>query len=184
MANAPKTKPTDERYTPIDLIECIVLGMGQVGYDPATPKHNPTNARRFTSLPDNGLETDWRALAGDSYVWLNSPFSVGNLKRWALETIKWANRGCEILQLTPVDPTTDWWDILLSGVPVCRAELKKRMRYSVPADQAKLPGGAMQPACVWYFGERPGLFEKTLEERAHFVLPLNAPPVRRAREAA
>lgn len=56
---APATKETDERGTPGWILDLVTDALGEIEYDPCTTHENPTGARFYTALPDNGLEWAW-----------------------------------------------------------------------------------------------------------------------------
>ena len=60
-------KPTDEWYTPQELIHCL----GEFDLDPATPENRLWNtAKVHYSKTTNGLDKEWFGR-----VWLNPPYS-------------------------------------------------------------------------------------------------------------
>jgi hypothetical protein len=166
----PKVKPTDERYTPRWLLDAIVEALGPIAYDPCSPSHNPTGAARFTCLPDNGLETDWLELSGGGLVFVNSPFSNGNLLRWSNKVCDWHVRGCEIVQLTPIDGTTAWFECLFDRADIASA-LKTRPTYGKPASEESFEATAKQPAMLWYFGSRTKAWLRVMRDYAHCYVP-------------
>lgn len=165
-----KVKASDERYTSRELIGLITAALGPIMYDPATTKDNPVGARAFSSLPENGLEQDWKRRARGGLTYLNSPFSTGNLERWASKVVDEARGGLEIVQLTPVDPSTDWYEVLVDQANLLLG-LKERQKYGKPAGEVAFKAGAMQPAMLWYFGARARQFARAMAPYAHASLP-------------
>jgi len=163
---APSTKETDERTTPAWILDIVCEALGEIEYDPCTTAANPTGARFFTCLPDNGLEWAWEFYKG--LVWVNPPFSTGNIKRWANKACDSAADGAEIVMLTPVDPSTEWFTTL-SRDALLAAGLKRRPEYGKPG---KAYGQvAKQPAMLWYFGHRVKLFARAMQAHAECWIP-------------
>lgn len=169
-SDEPRVKETDERYTPRPLINLITAALGPIFYDPATTKDNPVGARAFSALPENGLLQDWKRRARGGLTYVNSPFSVGNLPQWAGKVVDEARGGLEIVQLTPVDPSTDWYEVLVEHANLLLG-LKERQKYDKPAGEVAFNAGAMQPAMLWYFGARARQFARAMAPYAHASLP-------------
>lgn len=165
-----KVKASDERYTARPLINLITAALGPIMYDPCTTKDNPVGARAFSALPENGLEQDWKRRARGGLTYVNSPFSTGNLERWGSKVVDEARGGLEIVQLTPVDPSTDWYEVLVDQANLLLG-LKERQKYGKPAGEVAFDAGAMQPAMLWYFGARARQFARAMAPYAHASLP-------------
>lgn len=162
-----RVKETDERYTPRWLLDLVVSALGPLAYDPCTAPHNPAGALMFAYLPTtDGLETSWSNRGG--VVWVNPPFSPGNLAKWANKCAIEADQGVEIVLLTPVDPSTGWYSMLSYAAPLALA-LKRRPEYGKP--DGAFGATAKQPAMLWYFGHRAKHFARCMAEHAHTWVP-------------
>jgi hypothetical protein len=159
-------KDTDERYTPRWLLDIVISALGPLAYDPCTAPHNPAGAIRFACPPVNGLETSWQDRGG--VVWVNPPFSNGNLAKWANKCAVEADYGVEIVLLTPVDPSTGWYSSLSYAAQLAAA-LKRRPEYGKP--DGAFGATAKQPAMLWYFGHRTKHFARCMAEPAHCWVP-------------
>lgn len=164
-----RVKDTDERYTPSWLLDLVREALGAIAYDPCTTPDNPVCAVNFSALPrENGLETNWLKRARGGYSWVNSPFSVGNLLQWSKKCSFEAKWGAEIVQLTPADPSTAWFDVCSSYAALALA-LKRRPEYGKPGEA--FGATAKQPAMLWYAGPRAKLFARAMELHAHVWAP-------------
>lgn len=163
-----RVKESDERYTDPVLIGLIVAALGPIAYDPCTTKDNPVGAREFSALPDNGLMQDWKRRARGGLTFVNSPFSTGNLLTWSEKVRDEARGGLEIVQLTPVDPSTEWYAVLHEHANLILG-LKKRQKYGKPGQA--FTNVAMQPAMLSYFGARGRMFARAMAPHAHASLP-------------
>jgi phage N-6-adenine-methyltransferase len=105
-------KSSDERETPQEFFEEINKTWA-FKLDAAALS---TNAKCETYLgPDHpiglyrdGLEADWHKLT-DGPVWLNPPYSRGELVKWLAKCEKEAAAGITTVVLLPVDTSTQWF---------------------------------------------------------------------------
>lgn len=169
------SKDSDQRYTPRWLLD-IVEEMMPNGHalDPATSLANPLNARMFCTEEGSfyasgerfgeadGLLESWGMLAQGSPVYLNPPYSAGNLPRWGHKCITEAAAGCEIQMLTMGDSSTKWFDRLCEECDV-RCDLRRRVAFIQPDTGKPLSGSAKFPTTVWYWGPRRRLFRDVWE---------------------
>lgn len=118
----------DDWQTPAEVLE-LVRRVGPIALDPCTSPDNPTGARHWCiQWPDSpaadgpavswdapeechadGLTLPWDDLAAGGLVYVNPPYSRGNLGRWAARCHSAALCGAEVIALVPVDTSTGWW---------------------------------------------------------------------------
>ena len=96
--------------------------------DPAAFDGNP----RLGCLGYDGLEHSW---AGHR-VFLNPPYGRRQLGIWLKKAYNEALKGCLVLALIPVDPSTQWWDYVRSAQSV--EYLRRRVRF---LDENNKPSG-------------------------------------------
>ena len=154
------SKPTDERYTPPDVVR-VVSGFARIDLDPCTTWKNPTGARRVYTKDESGLTGAW---SGFTYV--NPPYSRGQLAIWVARCIEAAESGVEIIMLGPADLSTGWSKQLFASAQ-CLAFWGKRIAFIKPSGEYE--SGAKQPSAFWYFGERQGRFRRHFEPHASVV---------------
>jgi|SRR5687768_15349671 len=141
---------TNERYTPPDVLDVVRL-LGPIAYDPCTPSHNPCGALRFTSPPSDGLQVSWLGLSRRGLIFVNPPYSRGQLVQWVRKALREAKRGCEIVMLLPQDLGTVWGQLLIRNTQgICF--WKGRISYIRP--DGNYDAGAKQPSLFGYFGPR------------------------------
>jgi hypothetical protein len=160
----PVAVPTDERYTPEPVLQ-VVRKVGPIAYDPCTTPWNHTRARRFTCLPQNGLDVDWLDWSDGGLIFCNPPYSRGCVDRWVQHMLREAKRGAEIISLTSLDLSTGWGQSLLKqGRGLCF--WKGRIPYIRPdAEGGVYDSGAKQPSLFTYFGHRPYAFYEAFNPR-------------------
>lgn len=162
--------PTDQRFTPLWVLNIATKACGPIAYDPCTTADNPAGALDFSALPEDGLAQQWAERSGGGLVWVNSPFSRGQLRQWASKACDAFLAGGEVVMLTPVDPSTDWYAILTDHARVA-AGLKKRVRFHTPADQVAMESAAKGSTMLWYLGHNTRAFIESARPHAHLYLP-------------
>ena len=147
--------PSDERYTPEHILD-RVREIAPIALDPCTTRDNRTKAAAFFALPDDGLTAAWPETG---LVWINPPYSRGQLYAWASRARSHAakNAAAEIVMLTPSDLGTSWGRVLASSAQAA-AFLFGRLAFIAP--EGPIDTGAKQPSVVWYFGDRKRTFRR------------------------
>lgn len=93
--------PRNAHLTPPYVLEpCRELVGGEFALDPCTEPYNPTMAKRFYSLPDDGSALEW-----NGPVWLNPPYGASQIK-FLERAIVEAGRGMTIIALVPARTET------------------------------------------------------------------------------
>ena len=104
------TIPSDEWYTPIDIIDAARSVFGCIDCDPASSRAAQTrvNATTFYTLADDGLSQLWH---GD--VWLNGPYS--DLLPWMNKLkheYRYSKRVTGYIALVPERLGVKWFNIV------------------------------------------------------------------------
>jgi len=93
------------------------------------PRH-PDPARR------DGLQADWRALAGGGIAWMNAPFK-DKLAEFVEKAARESARGLTIVGLLPRSPRTPWWLRWVDHPGVSVYELPERLKMEGPHSTGK-----------------------------------------------
>lgn len=84
--NAKRRRPGDHdrqrMLTPDYVLEPIRALLGGIGLDPCTESDNPTRARKFYALPQDGLELSWESRS----VFCNPPYGEAR-NRWVARCV-------------------------------------------------------------------------------------------------
>lgn len=153
---------TDQRYTPESVL-AVVRSLGPIGLDPCAPDTNPVSAWRFYTADDDGLALSWQTGPG-SLVYVNPPYSRGELARWSQKAVAAFLEGSEVLLLTPCDLGTRWASVLF-GHAVGLAGWRGRIAFVRP--DGTYETGAKQPSVFWYLGARFGAFHASFSGHAN-----------------
>lgn len=135
----------DDWETPPELLE-RVRAFGPILLDPATGPHNPTRARRFYTIEDDGLTRPWRTVG---LVYLNPPYS--EMSAWSAKVVSERDNYGELVALTAARCGTRWYTRLQEHSPVW-LEMQGRVRFVGARDSAPFP------SALFYFGESPDRF--------------------------
>ena len=91
-----------------------VRRVAPIHLDPCTFSDNPTGARSFFTLEDDGLKWNWGYhVDPDGLVFVNPPYGRGQMRLWAPAIDSEAQRGTQIIALTRGDTSTSWARLLL-----------------------------------------------------------------------
>jgi hypothetical protein len=157
---------TDERYTPFAVLQ-LVRQVAPIGLDPCTTMDNRTGARRFFTSKEDGLAQSWLVCPRGELVYVNPPYSRGQLARWTAKIVDgWHESHTEIIALTPCDLGTKWATELFKHAD---AFAGWRGRISFVKPDGSYDTGAKQPSILWYFGERATRFMRAFELHANVV---------------
>jgi len=97
--------------TPGDVLK-VIRQLGPIALDPFTSSDNPTGAARFLTAADNAFTHDWLRLSGGGLIFANPEYGR-TLERTVKHIAREAERGCEILLLTPARTDTRYGQHLL-----------------------------------------------------------------------
>lgn len=145
-------KESDRRITPPWLLD-VVRDFAPITLDPCTEPHNPTGAHMFWT--SGGLEGSW---AG--FVWVNPPFSRGEVQRWAEKCVS-ESSDCEIILLTKDDCRTSWNRYLVDNADA-RCRIQRGVGFLEPAEDGtwKQLVGPSWGTALWYWGRRRRRFAR------------------------
>lgn len=141
------------RLTPKHILDVVRAFGKEIGLDPATFPDNPTGARKFYTVADDGLSQPWH---GFGLVFLNHPYSDKNDMtrswQWTLKS-KTENRlyGTEIISLLPVRTDAEWFheNVFWAANAICW--IKGRVKHRAP-HMERAEGGGRFPSCLAYYG--------------------------------
>jgi hypothetical protein len=159
---------TDERYTPQSVLD-VVRAVAPIGLDPCTISTNPTRAPYFFTEKQDGLVAAWPLYKpGAGLVYVNPPYSRGQLVRWARKVVEYAvQEHAEVIVLTPCDLSTIWSTLLFRHAQAM-AGWRSRIAFVTPSQD--YDQGAKQPSLFWYFGERASRFKRVFDAHSNCVL--------------
>lgn len=161
-----------ERFTPAPILE-IIRAHAPIVIDPCTTADNPTGAKFFYTIKEDGLKVAWAPKA-PGLAYCNPPYTRGELARWVEKVIVESKRRAdrEIMMLTPGDLGTQWAS-MLHGAAQAIAHMHGRIAFIRPDGEYET--GAKQSSAIWYFGERVQRFTRVFGPHANVGL-LAAPP--------
>jgi DNA N-6-adenine-methyltransferase (Dam) len=103
----PEHHPRHRMLTPAYLLEPVSELLGGIGLDPCTEPDNPTGARRFYCLPQDGCALPWNAKS----VFCNPPYGLAR-ERWVLRSIE-EGKHRKVVLLIPAHTETRIFQIAL-----------------------------------------------------------------------
>lgn len=164
------TKPSDERYTPPHVLE-VIAKVAPIMLDPCCGPGAPTGHARYYfdgSSLGSGLDLPWWGLASGGLVFVNPPYSHGQLKLWVTKCVMDAEFGCEIIALLPNDLGTRWGQ---HAFATCQgiAFWHGRIAFGTPEHPAGQARCAKQPSMFVYWGERVERFSRVFSPHACVV---------------
>jgi site-specific DNA-methyltransferase (adenine-specific) len=65
---------------------------------------------------DNSLDQDW---SGYTSIWLNPPYSRGNIEKFMEKAYRESQKGCTVVCLVRFDPSTQWFQDWVDDFPCC-----------------------------------------------------------------
>jgi len=114
--------------------------------DAAASESNALCASYLTE-EDDALQLSWRELA--ERVWINPPYSRGNLPAFLEKAVKEAQHGCTVVALVPADTSTKWWHEFAMQAAEIRF-LRPRVRHRL---NGKAQGSPKFGSAVLVFSE-------------------------------
>ncbi|QGZ42703.1 DNA N-6-adenine-methyltransferase Dam [Pseudoduganella flava] len=141
--------------TPSYLLEPVRALMGGFDLDPCTEPDNPTGARRFYALPQDGCALPW---AGNT-VWCNPPYGEAR-DRWVEKCIQAAHAGVQVALLIPAHPDTRIFQIAMqscTSILFVRGRLKfgvlrENLRQEAASHGSALFGFNVDLSPLWHLG--------------------------------
>lgn len=108
----PPWDPAQVKLTPAYVLDPVRAAMGgTIGLDPCTEPDNPTRARAFHALPDDGLAHSW---IGRGPVWVNPPFGTAQVP-WVARSIEIGQAGEVVALLIPAETGAEHVQAVLAG---------------------------------------------------------------------
>lgn len=153
IVDRPGTNFTDkgcvstEFYTPESVNERVrVYFGGPVELDPATAPHNPTRARRFFTVAEDGLKQVW----APARVFVNPPYGTA-IRAWVAKIGEEAAKGAEIVGLLPGQRFEQryWQTNLFRPELTTLVFVTGRLEFTNPA--GKPLGGNPYGSMLWVF---------------------------------
>ena len=129
--------PTDERATPEEFVKMLEYHFGfKFTLDPCATAEN-AKASIFFTAEDDGLTKSWNG----HRVFMNPPFSKGNLKKWTKKAANEAHDhpGIVIVGLLPADSSTHWWHDFVFPYANHIIFLRGRLKFGENDTGAKFP---------------------------------------------
>ena len=151
------TRVWDHWTTPQWFVD-LVRKVGPIGLDPCCNVASVTNAtiRAYepSHAPDyevvNGLAMGWVTASGLVYV--NPPYSRGQIGKWVGKMVDESSAGCEIIALLPARTGAAWCQLVIHGAEaVCF--MNKRIRFDNPPPGEKNTSPRFD-SMVAYWGPR------------------------------
>lgn len=146
-------KESDVRITPAWLLDMVrEFAGGQIGLDPCTEPHNPTDALMYFTSEMDGLNERWGG-PERGLIWVNPPYSTGQVIAWATKSAASALNGAEILFLTKDDCRPKWNRFLRDNADE-RCRIDKGVGFLEPDEDGGFRQlvGPQWGSCLWYFG--------------------------------
>lgn len=142
---SPKSKPSDQCYTPPHIAELIVRVLGAIDLDPCADDGIHIPARLHYTQNDDGLSRPWYGR-----IFFNPPYSCpGKWVAWFLQEYA-AGRAIEAIALLPAATDTNWMSPILAAQPVCF--WKGRIKF-LDENYKPMRQGARQSHVLVYWGE-------------------------------
>lgn len=156
FADFARDRDDDDLCTPAWLW-AVVGSIAPIHLDPCSnPWAQPAPVRLDRESKPDGLDADWSQLVplelGRRLVYVNPPYARGHLIAWAYKCATMARLGLEVVLLTPVAPTTEWWRLAryaCDGV----AYLNRRVAFEGGGHKQ-----GMIDSAAFYFGAHAGAF--------------------------
>ncbi len=143
----------------------ILTTVGPIACDPCTWEDNPTSARVFYTLKDDGLKQDWEK-EGINFV--NPPYGRQQIV-WVKKCVGEYLKGCEVELLIPARTDTKLWQqwVFKTSKAICFIE--KRIRFVDPVSRTpKDP--APFPSAIVYYGKDVDSFKNKYSKLGHIVI--------------
>ena len=161
----PARPSSNEWYSPSWIVDPAREALGGIDLDPAScAQANETiRAARVFTAADDGLAQDWQGR-----VWLNPPYSGGDLIEWCRKLVAEVESGSvvEAVVLLPCYVETRALQLVL-GACTAACFPSRRVQFERPGLPVRNPPAG---SVVAYFGKRPERFRSAYADRGE-VLP-------------
>ncbi|WP_434417775.1 DNA N-6-adenine-methyltransferase [Nannocystis pusilla] len=155
-------RESDRYSTPAEIVDLVIEQWGGIDLDPCSDPDAlvPATTRYDIRRGEDGLTLPWPAGAR---VWLNPPYSRGNLHRWIARAVAHAQAGGQVLALVNVQTDALYWRHKIWPTVAAVCFLSPRV-YFRKAGAAKATQHD-RPSCLCYFGEDLGGFTQVWSRR-------------------
>jgi phage N-6-adenine-methyltransferase len=139
----------DEWQTPPELFNAISGFVGPFDLDPCCTRDNSLcDIGAFVDEGIDGLEETWALKStGVTRVFMNPPYSRGNIDKWVKKAAEEASTGKVVVAgLIKLDPSTKWWQDHVQQAAVILF-CDRRVRFIDP-DTGKPGGSPTFPSCI------------------------------------
>jgi phage N-6-adenine-methyltransferase len=146
---------SDEWNTPPELLEPLgrFAGPAGVGLDPCGNARSSIGRVTWTKA-DDGLPRSW---CGLGLVFVNPPYSRGQIDAWAGKAAQSAALGVEIVMLVNNKTETKWYELLRRQA---KAIVMPAGRIRFLDLDGRRVGAGWQGQTIFYFGERQAAFAR------------------------
>lgn len=129
--------------------EKILSRVGEIDCDPCTWEDNPTNARVFYTIKEDGLAQPW-SLTGKNFI--NPPYGHFQIA-WIKKTIAESLRGAESELLIPAKTETKVWQDWVFPTANAICFIRARLSFIDPATRKPRKAPAPFPSAQVYYGK-------------------------------
>jgi len=140
---------TDERYTPIWLLNLVREQCGGFDLDPCScaQANETVQAKEFWTKEQDGLSRPWSGI-----VWCNPPYSRGNIDRWAAKFREesLSGRVREAYFLVNAETSSKWFQALAAEFGFCL--ISKRLKFDTP--EGLMPSASPKPSVLFHSRRR------------------------------
>lgn len=156
---------SDSWFTDPQFIAVVHRFYGTIDIDPASCKvaNSVVKATKYYTKKDNGLIKPWYGK-----VWVNPPFSTGNIDAFAKKTIDELSNCDEILFLCQSKNDTRWYQSLMQHTDLMLLVKGRPKFWGNPINNSDRP---RYPTTLFYFGHRTSEFIKTFKPLGTIVKP-------------
>jgi hypothetical protein len=167
--DAPATDDSDLWQTPPWFVERLVTHLGPIALDPCASRcisstvHTVPAVVRYDEHKDGLYASNWLRECesygnGSRLVYVNPPYSRGNLPLATALCADWAEKGCEVVTLIPARTGENWFDehVWQRGTSACF--LHGRVKFFDPRTGKEAKGTGRFSSVAVYYGPRPEVF--------------------------
>lgn len=151
----------DEWRTPRDLFERLDREF-DLEWDAACDSQNCLPMNGCFEHGDDSLKLNWSEHAHS--IWLNPPYSRGNIEPFMEKAAEQFQLGCHIVCLIRMDPSTQWFQEYVDGVATEIRMLSRRVRFQ------GAPSAYNFPCCVVIYDPEFGPHKNPIAIRTDYQI--------------
>ncbi len=157
--------------TPPWVLDCV-RKVDKIELDPCASSVKKYHlAARNLTIEDDGLAHTWFC-GYEGLVFVNPPYSEGQVMKWALKATEEAPKDVEIVMLLPAYLERQWWTkVLYPAFDTC-CYLNRRVVFVDPETGKPGRNTGWFPSVVVYLGDRAKVFEKAFAGQGFFIRPV------------